>query len=99
MRRWGDWGVLAGQGMLVLLVLAGLDLAPPAQGRMLLVSMTGLSAAEILAKTIPTGAQPVGIGPVPASLVVSGDRARIVSAVLQLGIVPINGGRLCGEKL
>ncbi|MBB4153976.1 hypothetical protein GGQ80_001882 [Sphingomonas jinjuensis] len=54
---------------------------PPATGRMMLVSLNGAGVNALVVEASAAGAQVVGPGPVPGSLVVSGDRSRILAHI------------------
>lgn len=56
--------------------IALLGLAPPAEGRMLVVPADG-DAGRVLAWAVAGGALGVGPGPLPGSLTVSGRRDRL----------------------
>ena len=69
----------------VALGLASLAFAPPASGRMLLVPLTADAAHRLIPAAVAHGALLIGPGPLPASYIVIGERARIVAQ----GVVPI----------
>lgn len=76
------------------LLFAGLMVmafAPPAQGTMLLVPLTGDARARLPALAVAHGALLVGRGPIGGSLLVRGDRAILGPALLRQAIVPIAG--------
>ena len=93
---------LALAGLQVLLVggvLAALSVAPPPRGAMLLVSLTGMPPGEILQRTMPVGAVPLGAGPVAGSIMVRGERAAIVAEAVPAGILVFDApDSVCGEE-
>lgn len=86
------------QALFVAGALTAAAAAPPAQGTMLLISTTGLPQRAILEHAVAAGAQIAGSGRIPASLLVIGDRGRILAEALPAGIIAIAApGALCGE--
>jgi hypothetical protein len=69
-----------------------LIVAPPAQGRMLLVPLTLQARHDLPRLAINSGAALVGPGFAPGSLVVSGDRGALRSATADRAIVMVRGG-------
>jgi hypothetical protein len=65
--------------------LAAFTLTPPAEGRMLLVSLSGESEAEITSWTIDHGLRIVERGPIAGSLVVAGRSREIMGAAFAHG--------------
>ncbi|MGN6820381.1 MAG: hypothetical protein ACTHJR_17085 [Sphingomonas sp.] len=73
-------------------------LAPPAQGRMLLVPILPGSGAHLAADAIDRGAHLVAPGPAPGSIVVDGTRSRIVPGMLWRGVIPMTAVFVdCGD--
>src|SRR5688500_11356191 len=89
-------------GLQVLLtagVLGTLSVAPPPQGAMLLVSLTGMPPGEILRQTMPVGAVSLSAGPIGGSIVVRGERGAIVAAAMPAGILVLDAAdSICGEE-
>ncbi|WHU00879.1 MULTISPECIES: hypothetical protein [unclassified Sphingomonas] len=88
---------LAAQLALVGLALVCAAFWPPSQGRMLLVPMLPGTANPMLVRAIDGGAQLLGGGPLPGSMVVTGAHAALAvalrgKAVLILAAPPA----LCG---
>lgn len=74
-----------------------LALAPPAHGTILLVSLAGAPLADIANAAMATGARIARRGPGAHSLVVFGDRARLIHLSRQ-GLIPLAAPNiLCGE--
>ncbi len=74
------WPVVL-QGMLVVMGAAGTVLAPPATGRMLLVSLDGSGRNGLARVATRAGAALVDAGPFHDSLIVSGDRSALLGAM------------------
>jgi hypothetical protein len=72
---------LSAQLSLVALTLACAAFWPPAEGRMLLVPLTPDAADHMLARAIDGGAQLLGSGPLPGSMVVTGTHVTVASAL------------------
>ncbi|WCT75390.1 hypothetical protein PQ455_04820 [Sphingomonas naphthae] len=93
--------MVAGQIGAVVLGLGALTLAPPARGQFLLVPVTGHGAAMI-AVAAGHGARLVGLGPLPASIVVEGDRDRLAAPLRAEGVLmlaaPATGCRTTPES-
>jgi hypothetical protein len=91
---------LAGSQMLLTAaVMAGLSVAPPPRGAMLLVSLTGMPRGQILQRTMRVGAIPLGAGPVANSMMVRGERSAIVAAALPAGILVLDApDSVCGVE-
>lgn len=64
-----------------------LALYPPAQGRMILVPVWPGASAHLAAHALDRGGVLVDGGPLPGSLVVSGDRSAIAPFMLAHGIL------------
>jgi hypothetical protein len=78
--------ILPTQAGVALLALIGFAFAPPAQGRLLLVPITGNERAA-LNVALDGDARLLGAGPLRGSLVVAGSRDRFASAALDRGIL------------
>lgn len=73
----------------------GLVLAPPVQGRMLLVPLFGQASASAVA--VDAGARLVARGRFGGSLVVMGERGRLGPAALLQGVLVLSApALLCG---
>lgn len=76
--------------------LAALALAPPARGRMVLVPVWPGSAVRLAAAAMERGGRLVATGPFAGSLVVEGERARLIP-LLARGVVPLSATAIdCG---
>jgi hypothetical protein len=76
--------------------LTSLALVPPANGPMLVVSIKGDRTADIANAALATGARIARRGPGDHSLVVIGDRDRLMRLVRQ-GMIPLAApAMLCG---
>jgi len=90
--------LFAVQLSLALVGLAAFAFAPPVSGAMLLVPLTAQARANLPALAIDSGVRLLGQGPVAGSLVVRGDRARLGTALLRRGIVPLAAPEIiCGR--
>ena len=92
-------GLVFTQLIIVLMVMIGAILAPPATGSILLLPLGNSSSGAMLHQAFASGARLEGAGPVAGSFIVRGDRARLSSAmreshVLMIAASPI----LCGKK-
>lgn len=65
------------------LLLAG----PPAEGAMLLVPTTSGAARALVALAVDRDARLVGSGPLPGSMVVAGERVRLLRPMLRAGVL------------
>lgn len=84
---------------IIICAIMAANLAPPPRGAILLVSMTGLPAGVILNHATAAGAAPLRSGPFAASLVVFGDRGRLLAAGLPAGIIALSSSdALCGKR-
>lgn len=83
----------------MLLLAPGLLLfAPPVNGTMLLVPLYPASAAAVEEAGIAAGATLGGVGPLPRSRFIDGDRARLLPAALRRGMILVSvSPRICGE--
>lgn len=79
--------------------LGAIALYPPSNGKMILVPIWPGAERGLAARAVDAGAQLVDGGPLPHSLVVSGERSAIAPAMLADGVLvitaPISG---CGDK-
>jgi hypothetical protein len=73
--------LLAGQCVAIALIFLALPFAPPAAGRLLLVPISGQSAARLASDALAGGARLIDRGPVAGSLVVEGDHGRLAAAL------------------
>lgn len=81
----------------ILGALALLALWPPANGTMLLVPIARGGGDRLAALAIRNGARLVGNGPLPASLLVDGDRARLAGTMRDAGVLILAGSAaMCG---
>ncbi|MFS2109538.1 hypothetical protein ACCC88_07620 [Sphingomonas sp. Sphisp140] len=72
--------------------------APPVRGTMLLVPLYPASAATVEAVGDQAGATLGGVGPLPRSRFVDGDRARLLPAALHSGMILVSiSPQICGE--
>lgn len=93
----GVWSPLAAQILLGLFGLATFAFTPPERGAMLLVPVTREAQAQLPALAVAHGALLLGRGPGGGSLVVRGDRARLVGALLRHSIITVAAPAiLCG---
>jgi hypothetical protein len=79
--------LLAIQIVLVLSGLALLALWPPVSGRMLLVPVTAAARQGLVTAAIGQGARLVARGPMPGSMIVSGQRGLLMGALARHGIL------------
>jgi len=87
------------QLLLVVSALAALALYPPASGRMILVPVWPGAAAHLAASVIDRGGLLVDGGPLPGSLVVSGERSVIAPFMLAHGVLVLAAPAAgCGTK-
>jgi hypothetical protein len=94
------WGLMSAQVLLGSLALLSVAFAPPAQGRMLLVPLSGKPVS--IATVNSLRATSLLAGPLPGSVVVEGDRGPLL-ALWSQGILvlaapqAICGGPVVGE--
>ena len=70
--------LVLGQIGLTAVTLVVATLWPPVSGRMLLIPLTGADRNATTVVALAGGARLVGAGPLPGSMVIVGDRARIM---------------------
>ena len=75
------------QGALAIALPALLAMAPPAEGRMLLVPLAGAAEGALFEAAVTAGAAPIGAGRIPGSLVVEGRRAQLSGELWTHGIL------------
>lgn len=93
------WGLPAAQAIGIAVALPLLALAPPAQGHMLLVPTSRDAAAHLTAIATTGGARLVSRGPLPASLIIDGNRADIDTKLRAAGVLILAApGMACGES-
>ncbi len=83
---------------MVAVALIALEIAPPADGAILLVSVNGMTRGAILNDAMRSGALPLQAGPIHSSVIVYGNRNRIIATTLPSGILAFAGGSFCGGK-
>lgn len=94
----GGYALGAVQALFVLIVVLGLIAMPPASGRMLLVPLGQEGRDGVARIAIGVGARLVGPGQLRGSLVVSGERAALIAALMPRRALVLSasmGG--CGE--
>lgn len=90
---------LAVQAAICLTSVAVIAFAPPAKGAILIVSLSGQSASEMAQWAMDGRARLVGAGPLPHSLVVSGERAELgMLALRQRAVLLASVSAGCGGK-
>jgi hypothetical protein len=88
---------IAAQCTIGLVALSALSLSPPAEGKMLIVSLGGESPSQIAGWAAASGARIVGTGPM-GSLVVEGRSADLSAKALRRGSILVAGPALeCGS--
>ncbi len=86
------------QAVIIVCTILAANLTPPPHGAMLLVSVSGLSTGAILNLAATAGATPLRAGPLRASLIVFGDRNRLLAAGLPAGIIALSSSAApCGQ--
>ena len=80
---------IAGQALLVAMLLASLWLWPPRAGAMLVVPLADSRPAETANLALSAGARILAMGPVRGSLVVDGSRERLLDAAWRSGFLLI----------
>lgn len=87
------------QLLICAIVLALVASVPPAKGAILIVSLNGQSPGEIARWAIDGRARLVSAGPVPHSLIVSGERTKLGTLALRHRALLLTGTLPgCGEK-
>ena len=82
-----------------IVAVPALALAPPTQGRMLLIPIWPGSETHLAADEIARGVRLVAPGPFRGSLVVDGARATVTNGMLARGVLTISAaGLACGER-
>lgn len=84
--------LLIAQTAVATVALFIMPMAPPADGRMLLLPLTPGAAIHLPRTVLDHGARLVGAGPLPGSLVIVGDRAALTAPLLGIGAVAIATG-------
>jgi hypothetical protein len=82
-----SWLPVAAQLLLACGATAGAIAAPPARGAMLIVPLAARSTGSSLALAQRHGALLLGRGPVAGSLIVAGDRRRLLPSLLAQGML------------
>jgi len=73
-------------------------LAPPEHGSMLLVPLTSQAARNIDVLVVRSGAVVTGIGYLPSSRFVQGERMRLLPQMLRNGVLVVTGSPpMCGK--
>ena len=91
--------LVVAQILSALSVFALVALAPPAQGTMLLIPMTGLPQGQVTALALAHGATVVQRGPLASSLIVYGERDRLAWPLARMGVLTLSGGATgCGRN-
>lgn len=75
-----------------LAIFVFIALAPPAQGTILLVPVTGRSEGQILSLALSRGASLVQRGPLPSSVIVYGRREELLGPLTRAGVLMLSGG-------
>lgn len=84
--------LVAGQVLGTLAIFALVALAPPAQGTMLLVPLSGQSESRVVTIALDRGATLVGRGPLPSSVIVYGTRTSLLGPLSRAGVLALSGG-------
>lgn len=88
------------QALGVLTAFVAFAFWPPAQGRMLLVPVAAGSDRSLVGTVIDRGGRLLGVGPLPGSLVVSGDSGRIARGLLAHGVLTVAApAAACGDSV
>ncbi|MDH7640904.1 hypothetical protein [Sphingomonas oryzagri] len=99
-RRASSAGLIGLQSTIAAATLGWLLLAPPAQGQMLLVPLTGTAIQSLPARALHGETRLIGTGPTPGSLIVEGRRDTLTGlfrhATLVLAVPP--GGCRAGAS-
>ena len=84
--------LVVGQVFGVLGIFVLIALAPPVQGTMLLVSISGQSESRVVTIALAQGATLVKRGPLPSSVIVYGKRASLLGPLSRAGVLVLSGG-------
>lgn len=87
LRAFRPYRLIAAQAAIGAVALAALALTPPAQGRMMIVSLNGQSPGEIAAWAVRDEVRIVGGGPLPGSLIVQANAGALAGTALRHGVV------------
>ena len=80
--------------------MLALPMWPPASGKLLLVPISGGDANDMARIAVDGGAALIGAGPLPGSLVVSGDRATLLAHIpAAAAIVMAAPATACGSSV
>ncbi|MBO9574171.1 MAG: hypothetical protein J7494_00400 [Sphingobium sp.] len=91
-------GPVIAQTLLVLILMMGALLAPPASGSILLVPLGPGKSATMLQQALSHGARLEGRGLIPGSFVVHARRDSIAAAMWQVGALVVAANPLlCGK--
>ena len=91
---------LLSQMALAIVALLGLNFAPPARGKILLIPLTADARARLPAEIIRNEALLFGVGPFEGSLVVVENHQNLMMPMLRLGVLPLAAPPAgCGELL
>ena len=86
------------QGLIGAAAVGAITVAPPAEGRMTIVSLTGQSPGQIANWAIDADARIADAGPTAHSLVVTGRRDRLMAIALRNGSILLSSSsRSCGQ--
>ncbi len=80
-RPFRDVWMISLQGSLILAGMGWLAFAPPERGSMLVVPLSPAPLASTLNAVLAGGAAVTGAGPLPGTLLVRGERARIAATL------------------
>ena len=91
--------VVIAQTMIALGLFVLLAVAPPARGALLILPLGGYSQAELTTLALAHGASLLGRGPMASSLIVYGERDRLVWPLVRAGVLTLNAGAAgCGSS-
>jgi len=80
-------------------LFVALAVAPPERGALLILPLEGQSQGELAALALTHGASLLRRGPIGSSLIVSGDRDRLIWSLARDGVLTLNGGAAgCGTS-
>ena len=90
---------LVAQALAVMLGFAVLTMWPPRRGAYLLVPLGRDATASLLPVAVSEHALLIGVGPLPHSYVVRGDRSHLASVMLSHGILLLAASAVgCGSS-